>query len=610
MIFKSRIPIIVFFCLLFLFRRILWAQNFHSLRGSIGLSYESYKNKSNGKEQKRDRFEKELDLNLGGYIYHPKLATYSGGVDYADTDYDFSSGSDNSSMDTKNISFDLSTLLLPERPVNLNLFMGRNRSDVKTSFNPSYRLTTDYRGFLSNIILKDLPKIELSFTQSDTEDDNPLGRREDRKDNGKLRLSHKIKDTNLFGGYTFIKNKDKIDGSSSDRHTFSFNSSTSKLPFESEFRINAEFSMESREEPSFNRFTSSDEDSYLLDLSLGSRPKQNLNTVLSYSFSRTTNDNDLGASSDSTTHSARAGANYIYSNNLRFRGDIYYLLKDNSASFIERGTSYDEDEKGINWGLDYNKLLKRWLSFGGGYGINLAHKEIDPGDNGNKVGHSANLRLETVGLRYFNTMTTLDLLRLNNSSSLENDRDETRYRIEINSGYFRNTFINTYYEYENIKEWYKEIGGDRGKSESKTIGLTLNRRLWYGGNLSLSSTYRNYKSSGSKYRFTRTIRLPLGPQEAENSAKSLLIEAKLSTILTRFSVFSLLARREEVNYPITPNEYLWRIESDLSYRLRNIYLSLEFDYSEEEQDIRVFRERRGLVTIRRPFGNILYRRRR
>lgn len=144
-----------------------YPKRFH-FYGVIELDYKSYSSETSfdGKKNKSSwaTLGQRYNLNLEGYIYHPRLAVFSAGVTYSDH-----KGIKGYISDYKDIGYNVSATFLPYRPVSLDLYAIRDYFTFKASDISTQNSSSDQYGARLRIRTKTkiLPAIDLEYYHSD-----------------------------------------------------------------------------------------------------------------------------------------------------------------------------------------------------------------------------------------------------------------------------------------------------------------------------------------------------------------------------------------------------------------------------------------------------------
>ncbi|MBE0427439.1 MAG: hypothetical protein IBX72_12455 [Nitrospirae bacterium] len=126
---------------------------------SIESSYYGYKSKSGWTS-----FEQRYKLGLKGYIYHPKLVTFSTSVTFRKEKADEISGNE---WSTKDINYDLLASFLPTRPVSLDLFALKTDSTIEGWGAAPYDIASNFYGARLRYASRKYPSVRLEYNHWD-----------------------------------------------------------------------------------------------------------------------------------------------------------------------------------------------------------------------------------------------------------------------------------------------------------------------------------------------------------------------------------------------------------------------------------------------------------
>jgi len=132
--------------------------------GLVELTYRDYSLKSTyyGRKAESDwtSFEQRYRLGLIGYIYHPKLVSFSAGVTYRKEKSDGES-------DAKDINYDFSASFLATTPVSLDVYGSRTDSTIEGVGTAPYDITSNFYGARLYFRLRKYPNVRLEYNHWD-----------------------------------------------------------------------------------------------------------------------------------------------------------------------------------------------------------------------------------------------------------------------------------------------------------------------------------------------------------------------------------------------------------------------------------------------------------
>ena len=109
-------------------------------------------------------FEQRYKLGLKGYVYHPKLVSFSTSVTFRKEDADWESGGHS---DADDIAYDFSASILPMNPVSLDVFALRSDSTIEGSGTAPASITTNYYGARFRFTKRNFPLITVEYSHLD-----------------------------------------------------------------------------------------------------------------------------------------------------------------------------------------------------------------------------------------------------------------------------------------------------------------------------------------------------------------------------------------------------------------------------------------------------------
>jgi hypothetical protein len=139
------------------------------LTGLVDLQFINYstKNSSGGQSfsGSTSTFEQIYELGLQGYIYHPRLAVF-----YSDITFDDARVLSGTKSTSRDLSYSLNVIILPYRPVSLNVYASRTHGTTDLNSFSTER-TVDNYGAILNVSLTGLPalrRITVQYQHTDS----------------------------------------------------------------------------------------------------------------------------------------------------------------------------------------------------------------------------------------------------------------------------------------------------------------------------------------------------------------------------------------------------------------------------------------------------------
>lgn len=120
-------------------------------------------------------FEQVYRLGMQGYIYHPRLALFSASLAYVDQKTDSRESSDE--WKSKNISYELSSIFFPARPISIQAYASRMSTSIDSSRLSTNDVTSTFYGARLLFTHKKYPLMRLEYNHWDTVIDRVSGHR-------------------------------------------------------------------------------------------------------------------------------------------------------------------------------------------------------------------------------------------------------------------------------------------------------------------------------------------------------------------------------------------------------------------------------------------------
>lgn len=136
--------------------------------GLVELEYRDYSMESSSYGHKSETgwtsFEQLYRLGLRGYVYNPKLVTFSTSVTFRKEKTDYDSGSE---WTAKDINYDLSASFLPTRPVFLDVYALKTDSTIEGRGIAPYDISSNFYGAILCYASRKYPSIRLEYNHWD-----------------------------------------------------------------------------------------------------------------------------------------------------------------------------------------------------------------------------------------------------------------------------------------------------------------------------------------------------------------------------------------------------------------------------------------------------------
>ncbi|HBR22048.1 MAG TPA: hypothetical protein DD713_05700, partial [Nitrospiraceae bacterium] len=138
------------------------------LTGLVELSYRDYSVSSTYQGRKSESggtsFEQRYKLGLQGYVYHPKLVTFSTSVTFRKENTDSDSGG---GRDGKDINYNFIATFLATRPVSMDVYGSRTDSTIEGVGTAPYDITSNFYGARLYFRDRRYPSIRLEYNHWD-----------------------------------------------------------------------------------------------------------------------------------------------------------------------------------------------------------------------------------------------------------------------------------------------------------------------------------------------------------------------------------------------------------------------------------------------------------
>ena len=366
--------------------------------GFVELTYRDYSTSSHyngrGAESNYASFEQRYNLGLKGYIYHPKLVSFSSSVTYRKENGDSGSGGN---YDADGISYDFSVSILPTNPVALDVFALKSEYTIEGWGAAPFNVTSNYYGARLRLAKRKFPLIIIEYNHLDYTTERESGWLVFDYDERKTTVKTKR-----------IKNESEI-----DRYYLNINGLIDTL--KTRYSIMATLSDYSN--PSKNY-----EGKNIIATTFTPIKKNILSTSFQYSdidtYKRTTFATDLTLSpigrlyqtyryeyATYETESEKRDSHTIGNNFLYRFSRLSFATARLRYSFAKRD-GVKEESYDINTGLNYGKPIKN-IDFSSYYRFSLSKEERYGEDN--YMNHSLGISLSTRKIRWGKVYANYDI---------------------------------------------------------------------------------------------------------------------------------------------------------------------------------------------------------
>jgi hypothetical protein len=536
--------------------------------GLVEINYYDYsfKTTANGQKSEIDSkvLEEILRLGVSGYIVHPKLVVYSAAIFFRHAMTKEHGDEVDSKLTEKDIGYNLSLTLLRRRPYTLDLYASRDTATVSGDMG-SYDSTTNNYGATLRLFLKDLPFLkrggggEAGKTNGNGHEELPLLT---------LHYNHSDFSSNIWSGKqnTDSLGLDLIGAVKAIRTTYtltyefvkytnpgtSYDSQSIRMSTDTLLKKNAILST------TFQYITAADTRviNFWADLEL--TPTERFSHVYTYGFSSY----EIG--SDRTDYHVGTGQwNYRFTPEFTGRGTAYYSI---TKTDIERDDAY-----GTGVSLSYHKPIKD-LAFSANYAAAYEQR------TGGIFENSLDLGLRTTKLKWGVIYANYDISyvkRWDQGISGQGISDQGTFIDQIARLGVRGRGPGRAYwtlegEYGNVKN---DLGGVSANFAGGADTLTIigaTRTSYYSGSAEAGYPFSNWGLATLKSYYA------YGWTDSK-SFSSYYSEARFNYQIWKNLGFMAWWRAGQNKiqadaFAIKTTEY----EASLYYRLRRLYLALEY----------------------------------
>ena len=361
------------------------------ITGLIELTYRDYSMESKherkgGGESDYSIFEQRYRLGLNGYVYHPKLVSFSASITFRKENQDWESGGD---YDSDGINYDFSASILPANPVSLDVFALRSDFTIDGSGIAPVSNTTNYYGARIRLAKRNFPLIVLEYSHLDYATERERGRVDfDRDANRVIVKKKRVEDkteidryyANIHGSVKRINTRYTL--------TTTFTDYSSPLrKFDGKYLVATTYTTIKKENWLSTSLTYSDIDTYkrtMLSADLRLAPIGRLYHTYRYQYEDYETENEK-------RKSQTVGNHLLY----KFARTIFAFARWNYTFGKRDGVS--EESYDIDAGVNYNRPFRNF-DFSSYYKLSLS-KEERYGDN-NYMNNSLGVGFSTRKFRW------------------------------------------------------------------------------------------------------------------------------------------------------------------------------------------------------------------
>lgn len=563
-----------------------YAQRF-SWSGMIELSFRDRieKGKAGDYETKTEQqtFQQRYFLNINGPLVDPRIAIFSIGTTFAHTWEDLNDAQGN----IRDYGYNIAATLFPQRFFPLTLYTNRFASDSDSSvYGSRNTITTGYGLRWSLLFRGALPSIRLLMEQLETENNDPLTRKNEIKREASLELNRVTSASVFFARYRYENIEDKISSGTSDTQGVDMNYGSQITNI-----------LHLRTFGSYNTTTSKDvrgKDDINTGIGLFFNPTIYLDLSTDYNFNYLIDESYYGGAWRTTTSNRHLSSTMLYFHpDPRFDTRLgYYYAKSISTTELDNNrislnilgrpitglnlmgdAAYLESRSTLgssilqnnsqHYGAGYSYTMPyKNFSFNSSYRFNYSLIDVEPGEDGFTTTHTAGAGI-AYNLAVALITTDYQFLSSRESRVEAEDRDEHRYRISLASYYIRGLAVLANFEYGNLMQQKNDAPWTG--NEIISFASSLDYNIWRG--LFFSGGYSMYDYSNP----------------ASNDSEILYVEGRLLIFLLRNLFGTGRVRQEWINYSLSTDKNILTAEAKLDYRIRKLLLSAEYSYSLETQ---------------------------
>ncbi len=590
------------------------------ITGKMKYTYTKSWHSTNGFDSNSRSYSQDYNLGFSGFIWDYRFMSFDSYLGYSDygTNTPATDGAKEMRTNTDLYEYGFRSTILshPRFKFPLTFFASKDRTESTGNRSASRTIETKEDGIKWVLKFVKLPETKLNW-RNRTRVSNATSKTKTK--NFGLSMDKRIEVGRTVYGFHYRGHKSIGRSSNEERES---NSKSFTGTAYTRFSSTASFN----QGVNYLKYTSSDNNKFNLKgyrAYLSVQPTDSLSNSLSYNYTQTS-DEELN---ESTNHAFSANTSYTVNPRLTLSNSLGYgkstfVSPDNpkkvsyhnvsiGANFrlTERtnthiGASYNKSltllsdstvksvSKGANAGISYSRPLK-WFLVGGSYNVGIndinrfGEEEGSSGSSlreGTLLSHQLALFANSRGWRFLQLTSKYEFTDRYGTSTREEDKERSHhFRVDVSSGYFRNTVIYAYAD-KFIKDTYPDLKTD---TTQFNIKVRHHKVVWRG----FLTTDANYNRS---YSFNQLI----------DTSKSL--GGNYRKILTRnlsMTIQATLSDTSNPSYDRTSFEFV----SKFQYRLRAWLVSFEYDYRthstsySDSQDSRTT-ENRIYITLTRRFG--------
>ena len=548
------------------------------VNGGIDISYRNYQTKG-AQTTENTVLTQRYNVNYRGGLYNRRLATLNTGLTYDLQDNKYA----NQQSSSKNLGFNLTTVILPKSPIPFTIYMNRYTTDSQSRPDPGYTMTTTLLGFYWVLPFRGvIPEINMSYNQSHVEDNNPANPRDKTDRVTSLVLSKRRKLS--YYSFTYRNSMAESEGGQetthnvdlrgwyklSSRSIIDINSSFQDSPggqedFETRVHYDITFSREASLRADY-QFSQKRNDTATFNqnnfsTSLYYRPRAKVTTTTSYSYGVTDSDD-----SASSSHYFSESVTYMPLTTLTLNGDASFNTQESDSS--------SSNSSRYNLSALYHKPFSRaqWS-----LGATAGYSTMSTGASSDTTfTRSEYTGLASRNLRYMSATASLANYSTRNDTA---SRDEYLFATTVSSNYFRRLNLSTTYNY-NISE-EKTASSPSYRRDYSMLNVTGSYNMWYG------------MTVGAGYS------LRMG-SDTDPEADTYL-DWNWNFVMFRRIWVGMTARRSEKISDGINDSVSYTYSSKLSYRIGRLALSVEYSYLRDERKNSNSEERSYFVRATRTF---------
>lgn len=577
----------------------------YRVSGVVEFTYHSLDTKAGGSTVSSQTYwTQNYRANLSGDLWDPRFLKYTAGVGY--TAYSYADSADSSS-----ITYNVFTNFFPGRKVSWDLFSTRVVNTIDSSASiAGYDVTTTSFGGTLNLRLGRnrrngnnnnnrnlnnntaglrLPDITITHIRTEAQSDSLINPLDETRDETRATIIYRPNpsvDLNLDGGTEKYRNAKN--NASYDSTTLNLNS-IFRISRDADLKLNGRFTDRTTQNfAGYNPQETNQAYSVIYDF----REKQGLRHYYKYEF------NELEYSpSDFTKHSAEAGFSLRSSESIQFRGrvDLSSMGYTRAPSGTDPGDKSSLDKGNLLGGASYRKKnIPTFIGpiyFESGYDLSVGYSRLVSETNGPEGGgmfyeNAVNLGVgpewekETMSLNY-------SYSNKRDRSPMSNNIWQESYRLAISTKRIPRTSL------------YGSVAyiTQQNRSEAGTVFTTASV---FGSQQGINQERRSLTYDlTAAYQASAYLNLAVGASRGRSISNSYTLSTLTSTVnsndeyyygaanfnylLTR-NLFYRLQLREEYRATLASDTQSHQVNMYLDYRLRSIFVNLEYRWREEIPD--------------------------